>query len=263
MLIAIGSLKASPGVSTAALALAAMWPGGQRVLLVEADPSGGVLCPRFSLTPERDLVSLSAEARSRHDVQVLFDHATELPGGLRVITAPRGAEQATSALDLLVGDGAPLWRAVAADPSLVVIVDCGRLDPGSPAHRLLAAADVALVCARPVLEEADVLAERLNAFLARSQASDTELGLVLIGSGAFKTEQVETAMAMRVWAHLPSDAKAAATLSGAPGGGALHKLALPKAARALGVELAAHAAHAAEAEADSSITDDAISRQAA
>ena len=261
MLIAIGSLKASPGVSTAALALAAMWPGEQQVLLVEADPSGGVLCPRFTLTPERDLVSLSAEARSRHDVQVLFDHATELPGGLPVITAPRGAEQATSALNLLVGDGALLWRAVAADPDLVVIVDCGRLDPGSPAHRLLAAADVALVCARPVLEEADVLAERLNSFLARAEASDTELGLVLIGAGAFSAEQVAAAMAMRVWAVLPADARAAATLSGVPGGGALHKLALPKAARALGAALAAHAAQLAEA--DSPITGDAISRQAA
>jgi hypothetical protein len=44
-LIALASIKGSPGVTTAATALAASWPEGRQVLLVEADPFGGDLAP--------------------------------------------------------------------------------------------------------------------------------------------------------------------------------------------------------------------------
>ena len=42
-LIALASVKSSPGVTTAALALASMWKNAERRLLVEADPGGGDL----------------------------------------------------------------------------------------------------------------------------------------------------------------------------------------------------------------------------
>ena len=42
-LIALASVKSSPGVTTTALALASVWRTAPRRLLVEADPSGGDL----------------------------------------------------------------------------------------------------------------------------------------------------------------------------------------------------------------------------
>ncbi|HEV2637205.1 MAG TPA: hypothetical protein VGX23_18775 [Actinocrinis sp.] len=240
MLIAIGSLKASPGVTTTALAVAAVWPSGGRVLVVEADPAGGDVAARFALEPGPGLVSLSAAARHEHEVAVAFEHAQELPGGLPVVTAPSSAEQSTSALDLVTGDGAPLWANIAADPDVVVIADCGRLDAGSPAHGLLAAADVALLVVRPNLAECHRLAGRLDALAVRAEATGTELGLVLCGPG-FEQPQVEESMRMRVWAQLPQDVKAAALLSGESGRRrGLAGLDLPKAARALGTALAEH-----------------------
>jgi cellulose biosynthesis protein BcsQ len=245
MLIAIASLKASPGATTAALALAALWPGGQRVLAIEADPAGGDLAARFGLDPVPSLVSLSAAARRDHRAQVAFEHAQQLPGGLPVICAPAAAEQATSALELLTGDGRELWASLAQDPDVVAVVDCGRLDPGSHSHRILAAADIALLVARPTLDECDRLAKSLDGLALRAEATKTELGLVLCGPG-FDREQVQENMRMRVWAQLPYDRKGAAWLGGVAGKrGRLASLALPKAARELGNEIAAHYGRAA------------------
>src|SRR5581483_2820872 len=181
MLIALASLKASPGVTTSALALAAMWPGPQRVLAVEADPAGGDLAARFGLDPAPGLVSLSAVARREHSVQVAFDQAQKLSGGLPVIAAPAAADPAGAALELLTGDGLPLWANLAQDPDTVAVVDCGRLDPGSHAHRILAKADIALLVARPTLDECDRLAKSLDTLAVRAEATGTELGLVLVG----------------------------------------------------------------------------------
>ena len=242
MLIALASLKSSPGVTTAALALAAMWQGSEKVVVVEADPAGGDLAARFGLQPSPGLVSLSAAARRDHGVKVAFDHAQELPGGLSVIAAPAASEQSAAAAELLTGDGMPLWANLAADEEVVVVLDCGRLDSASNSRGLLAAADIALLVARPRLDECDRLAKALDALAIRAEATGTELGLVLSGPG-FERGQVEASMRMRVWAHLPHDPKAAAVLAGEPGKTRrLASLALPKTARTLAGELATHLA---------------------
>ena len=46
-LVALASIKGSPGVTTAAIALAASLAESHKVLLVEADPFGGDLAPRL------------------------------------------------------------------------------------------------------------------------------------------------------------------------------------------------------------------------
>ncbi|MEY9861355.1 hypothetical protein ABH935_006996 [Catenulispora sp. GAS73] len=240
MLITVGSIK-SGAATTTALALAAFWPGDAQVLVVEADPKGGDLAAKFGLEREPSLVSLSAAARREHDAQVLLDHAQALPGGLRVVAGPPGAEQAGSAVGLLGRDAAPLWQTVAAADDLAVIVDVGRLDPGSPAHTLVRLADAALLVARPDLAEAHALAARLDGLVTSTEASGTRLHLVLHGDG-YPTDQVEASLAYRASARLPHDAKAAAILSGT-GGGELRRTSLARAAHDLGrVLLAEHAA---------------------
>lgn len=243
MLITVGSVK-SGGVTTTALALAAMWPSDARVLVVEADPAGGDVAAWFGLNREPGLVSLSADARRDHTVETLFAHAQALPGGLPVVAAPASAEQAAGALGLLTGDGAPLWTAVAASDEVVVVVDAGRLDPGSPAHAVMTVSDVGLLVARPTLSDCHRLAGRLDGLTQRTKAAGTQLGLVLLGPG-YSREQVEASLQIPVLAHLPHDAKAAAHLSGAGGVRRIGTLALPKAAHALGRDLAARAAPAA------------------
>ncbi|NUP46289.1 MAG: chromosome partitioning protein [Catenulispora sp.] len=250
MLITVGSIKSGASTTTA-LALGATWPGGATVVVVEADPSGGDVAAVFGLEREPDLVSLSAAARTRHDVQLLTEHAQALPGGLRVVAAPPGAEQATGALGVLARDTAPLWAAAARAEDLVVIVDVGRLDPGSPALALVAAADAAVLVARPSLVEAHSLGKRLDGLIGAAHASDTRLHLVLHGEG-YPAEQVSESLAFPVTAHLPHDVKAAAILSGA-GRGELRRTALAGAAYRLGKSLLAERSEHTAAEA--AVTD--------
>jgi MinD-like ATPase involved in chromosome partitioning or flagellar assembly len=100
-LVAVAAAKAAPGVTTSALAMAAAWPAGRQVLLVEADPGGGDLAARFGLAAEPGLVSLAAAARRQIDSALVGDHAQKLPGGLGVLVGPPGPEQAAAALGML------------------------------------------------------------------------------------------------------------------------------------------------------------------
>ncbi len=132
MLLALGSVKGSPGVSTLALALAACWPPPMTRLLVECDPAGGDLAVRFQLPLSPGLISLAAQARGPANVKLLAEHAQRLPGGLRVLGAPPGTEQARAAVRTLANAGG-----IDATDGAVVVVDCGRLDPDSPALPLV------------------------------------------------------------------------------------------------------------------------------
>src|SRR6266705_1472784 len=170
-LVALASLKASPGVTITALALATAWPARRRLLL-EADPGGGDLGPWLGLPPAPGLVGLAAAARHDHGRGVIWHHAQEIAGGVHVVVAPVGAEQASACLATLAGTAIldPFTR----EPG-VAIADCGRLDPGSPALGLAAQAAVTLLVVRPRVSELSHLAPRI-AGLSRA---GLRLGLLL------------------------------------------------------------------------------------
>ena len=88
------SLRGAPGVTTATLVTAAVWPAGRRVRLVEADPAGGVLAVRYGLSPSRGVASLAATRRSTPGL--LDAHSQTLPGGVQVLAAPVAGDHATS-----------------------------------------------------------------------------------------------------------------------------------------------------------------------
>ena len=122
--IALASVKGSPGVTTAALAIAARWPAGRKVLLVEADPFGGDLAPRYGATVTGGLASLLAAARRELTPEAVWDHVHELPGGLAVLFGLAGVRQAAA--------NENVWPAIAtalAELDADVVVDAGRLLP--------------------------------------------------------------------------------------------------------------------------------------
>lgn len=228
MLIAIGSLKSSPGATTTAQALAAMWPaaGFGQPMLLEVDPAGGDIAARFSLSPAPGLLSLSAAARHEHGVGMLAEHAIELPGGLPAIAAPPAEEAARAAVRMLGLDGLPLLRAAAAERELALVADVGRLQSDSPAWPAVEAADVLLLVARPVLPELSRVISAAEQLAERLRASGTQVGLVTIGDGPFGAEEITEATGIEVAARLPEDAAAAAMLAGRPDPrGALSRLA--------------------------------------
>jgi len=162
-LIAIAADKGSPGVTTAALALGAVWP--RPVLLAECDPAGGDLVYRYpapngeGLDPRRGLLSLAVAARRGLQPHQVWEHAQKLNGGLDVLTGVTNAEQ---------GAGLnPLWgqvgRVLAGVPQADVIADCGRIGTDGPHYDLLEAASVLLLLTRPAMGEVIRLRDRVNA----------------------------------------------------------------------------------------------------
>jgi hypothetical protein len=207
-LIALASVKSSPGVTTAALALASAWPAGPRRLLVEADPSGGDLGPWLGLPAAAGLAGLAAAARHGHEADLAWRHARELAGGVYLITAPAGAEQAAACVAALTIANLAGELAGAPEP---VLADCGRLYPGSAALSVAAAASVTLLVARPWVSELAHLEPRIRGL----EQAGLRLALLLVDGGrrppgepSYPASEITAALGVPVQATLPADRRA-------------------------------------------------------
>jgi MinD-like ATPase involved in chromosome partitioning or flagellar assembly len=212
--IALAAGKGSRGVTTAALALAAVWPARQRVLLAECDPSGGSLAMRFRLRPTPGLVSLGSVGRRSLGVEDVWSHVQTLPGGdgLEVLLAPVHAEQS-----LALGR---LWAALPgalAGLDADVVADCGRLAPGSPAEPLLHAADLVVLVCTPTPEGVLQLQGRIQALTTRG----VQPHVLLVGERPYGVREIQGLLDAETPAEvagaLAYDERAAALLDGRPG----------------------------------------------
>ena len=235
-LIALASVKSSPGVTTAALALASSWPAGRR-LLVEADPAGGDLGLWLGLPAESGLAGLAAAARHGHEQGLPWRHARELPGGTHLVTAPAGAGQAGACVAALAAAGLPKELAAADEPALA---DCGRLYPGSPALAVAAAAQLTLVVVRPLVSELAHLEPRVREL----EEAGLRLALILAGAGrraagepSYPAAEVAGVLGVPVRATLPDDPRAVDHLRRADGPGRARRVPLLREAAALGAAL--------------------------
>ena len=178
MLIAVAADKGAPGVTTTAVALAAVWP--RPVLLAECDPAGGDLVYRLPgegggrLDPRRGLLSLAVAARRDLQPTQLWAHAQKLRGGLDVLLGVTSAEQGAG-LEPLWG---PVGGLLAGLPQADVIADCGRLGPDGAYYDLLAHAAAIVLVTRPSLGEVVRLRDRAAAVsLAVRQRGGQDAGI--------------------------------------------------------------------------------------
>ncbi|MBC9718011.1 hypothetical protein H9Y04_36310 [Streptomyces sp. TRM66268-LWL] len=192
------------------LALAAAWPhasGGVRPVVVEADVSGGDLATRFALSDAAGLMALAAGARRGSPEKELDACVQDVPGGLRAVVAPAGAEQAAASVaevaacvEVLRGD---------EDTEGVVVLDLGRLVDG-PTRDLARAADgLVLVCAGRV----DAL---VHAAVRGSWLEGAPFEVVVMGACDYPQVEIAEALKMRRdRIHLVGfDARASAALDG-------------------------------------------------
>jgi hypothetical protein len=177
-LIALAADKGAPGVTTAAVALGAVWP--RPVLVAECDQAGGDLVYRLPgesgmLNPARGLLSLAATARRGLRPEQIGEHCQRLVGGLDVLVGLTNGEQAHG-LTWLWG---PLGRAFSSLGSVDVIVDCGRLNTGTALLDLLREADMVVLLTRPTLEQVAHLRERVTALGAELRGSPP-IGIIVV-----------------------------------------------------------------------------------
>lgn len=233
MLIALCSLKGSPGVTTTAVTLAARWPAEQKPVVVECDPAGGDLAARFRLPATPGVVSLAAATRRNRDLALLWRHSQRLPADLAVVLGPVGAQQARGALRLLALGQTSVLRAAGDQPGVVVLADCGRIDPESPAVPIIRTADAMVLLAHAHDDELSHVAGELRAVTTWNPRP----ALVLVGDG-YSTDEVEHALHIGVIGRLPHDPKGAAVLCGRSTGTGPNRSSLGNAAARLAQDLA-------------------------
>jgi hypothetical protein len=226
-------VKGSPGVTTAAVALAATWPEDRAAVVAEVDPAGGDLAARFGLAEEPGLMSWAAASRRAPATEELLRHTQEIPGGIPVLVGPAGAGQAGGALRLL-GSRAPLGFERFGDAD--VLADCGRLELTESSHPLVGQADLLILLVRPALGDLAHVAAKIDS--VRPGACDT--ALVLAGSGPYPAKEVTDTLGIAVIGHLPTDPEGAGVCSGAGSSSprAQGRSPLLRAARSLAEDLA-------------------------
>jgi hypothetical protein len=212
MLVALASVKGSPGVTTFTLALATHWPTRDRRLVVECDPSGGDFAMRYGLASSPGLVSLAAIARRFPDPQAVWDHAQPVAGGLGIVVAPPGGVQAGAAVHALstTAQGALLVQAARA-PGVVVLVDCGRMDAGSPADAFARQADVVVLISGSQTDELAHLAARIPDLALWP----VRRALMVTGRG-YPTAAIERELGVPVMGRIPVDRRLSGSRWGRP-----------------------------------------------
>lgn len=247
-LIAIAADKGAPGVTTASVALAAVWP--RPVLLAECDPAGGDLACRFPaagggrLDPGRGLLNLAVATRHGLQPHQVWEHSQKLHGGLDILAGVGGAEQGAG-LELFWG---AVGRVLAAVPQADVIADCGRLGADAPVYDLLAHAACVVLLSRPAVGEVIRLRDRvatLTVALQRRGRLSPRVGVVVVADHRNITsaaEEVGQALRqggtpVRVIGGLAYEPKSAEQLRGA-WGGRLDKSMFIRTARAIATDLA-------------------------
>src|SRR6266702_5417860 len=182
-LVAVAADKGAPGVTTASLALAAVWP--RPVLLAECDAAGGDLLYRLPaadggrLDPQRGLLSLAVAARRGIQPHQVWRHTQKLHGGLDLLAGLVNAEQAAG-LHQLWGQ---IGKVFAEVGDVDVIADCGRLGVDGPFYDLLAHAAAVVLIARVTLEDVVRLRDRVVAVatgLANRRLAPPPIGVVVV-----------------------------------------------------------------------------------
>jgi MinD-like ATPase involved in chromosome partitioning or flagellar assembly len=206
-LICFASQKGSPGTTATAIAVAAALKvsNGRRKVLVEADATGGTLAIRYGLAVEPGLLTLAAAVRGGLDVDGLWQHAQELPGGLPVVVCPDGSDQVHAAMS---ASGALLGRYLDELAGVDVICDVGRLAPGSPSLDFVAHASALLMVARPTAEQLQPAARKMISL--RPQVRN--LGWVLVGRKPYGAAEVEATYDFPVVGLIADDPRSVASI---------------------------------------------------
>ena len=232
--LAFGSMKASPGVSTTLHALAAVWPEERSLLVVEADPDGGDLAARIGLSVEPGMASLAAAGR-RSLVRADIDrHTQALSRGVQLLVGNPDPEQATRELELVGQRLAEVLPHDAPD----VLLDCGRLRSSSPAVPLAVGAFATLIVCRPRVDEL----QHVRAQIGRLIAQGMEPDVILVGDRPYSAPEVEGAIGREVVDVIADDAATAAALAGRGGrASVVSRSPLMRSARSLAERLVAGA----------------------
>ena len=172
MRVGFQSARGAPGTTTLALATALeLNSRGCEVLLVEADPAGGVLAADLGLPASPSAIEFSTDPRMR-DADVFAGEAIHMLGDrLQLLTAPCSGRQSLAAWTV----GAQRFVDLAASLPGHVVIDLGRGLPAAAPAVLEHLMDRSVHVVRPSLPELAALIAGL-----REHDSDPSLRLIAV-----------------------------------------------------------------------------------
>jgi MinD-like ATPase involved in chromosome partitioning or flagellar assembly len=212
-LFSFASCHGAPGVTTTVMGLAAAWRSttGRDVVVIEADPDGGVLASRFDgLRADRSLADVVVNVRRSFDIGAVTSVAQHVWGAVPVVVAPPSAEETHSALS---AGGDRLAAGLASSTDVDVLVDVGRLTPRSPALHLARRSVATIFVSRPTFEATASAATRIPEISAHG----CEPSLLLVGDRPYSPEETQHAVGAAIIGVLPHDERAAGVFAGGPG----------------------------------------------
>lgn len=224
MLLGLVSAKGSPGVTTAALALAAA--AGKGALLVELDPSGGSVECWTGTTGEPGLIRVASGLRRSIDPEMLLAHAVEAPAGVRSVLAPSAGGLAESTIAATGDRLAPALAGVKA----TVVVDGGRWSRSQPTTRRLAGCEVVAVVCAPTIE--GVEAARWVIDPLRSTVAGSVV-LLLVGDRPYPPSEVAAVVGVPVIGVMAWDSRGVNALVTTGAGRGWSRSALARSARSI------------------------------
>jgi len=214
--------------TTTTVALAAGWPSGEEVIVLEADPSGGSLAAWLDTPSQPSLATIVANVgadsgRDHRSSFSTFDAMTQHSStGVRFVANAVRSRAAHRALDEAAAVVLP--GLAAADPTVLVDVGVHRVGIGqSPA---LAVADVVVLVHRQATASAaaaTVRVERLVESVEELTRLDADIVLAVIGNTPFEPGEIAAFVddsvpgAVRTMAAVADDPLAAATIAGRAG----------------------------------------------
>jgi len=160
-MIGFASAHGSPGATALAVAVAHRLPDctGRSAVLVEADPDGGTIAARHAMHGPSGFTALAGAARSAITEADVLRLAAPMSSGVLAFAGHPAGDQAHAALRTGAANLAPVLASMAQHD---VVVDLGRLRPGSPAIPLAKACRAIVLVARPVLEQLVAAADRIE-----------------------------------------------------------------------------------------------------
>jgi Flp pilus assembly CpaE family ATPase len=175
--------KGSPGVTTAAAALAAVATTSGRSILAELDPAGGSIAVHTGQPAVVGLVDAATLLRRTTSAAAVDDNATMTPHGVATLLAPNSGPVTESVIASINERWVPALRSAALD----VIVDAGRWEPSQTTARRVIGADLVVVVVRPTV--ASVEATRHIVDRVREVAKRPAAALV-VGGKPYRPEDV-------------------------------------------------------------------------
>ena len=203
--VTLVSAKGSPGVTTAAAALAAAATADTAALLVELDPAGGDLQILTGVAEDPGVVGAAGELRRDVSPAAIGRHTTVAPPGLPALLAPTAGTMAAS----VIGSVLDRWGPALRQHGGTVVVDAGRWDATQITARRAGVGDVVAVVCRPTLagvQHTRQMVDRLRDVARRPVVA------VVVGSRPYAPAEVAAELDVPLAGAIAWDPRGASTL---------------------------------------------------